>query len=125
MMPHVQRQALFAGVPVATPAATERPLTPRMPPDAAKLRRQMQMAIESLLAALDAIDGDSDFEDGADAEPACEDEGAACEDEGVDIGDDEPWLGRSETGWGAAQGSLGVHDGILDGEVLLSPVEAF
>lgn len=46
------------------------------------LRRRMEAAIEALIASLDAIDGDidlehedSDFEDGADLEVVCEDEG--------------------------------------------------
>lgn len=40
-------------------------------------RRQLEEAIEAALAALDALDGDTDLE------PQCEDEGAACEDEGA------------------------------------------
>jgi hypothetical protein len=41
-----------------------------------KLRQRMETAVERLLAALDAIDGDPDLE------ATCEDEGGACEDEG-------------------------------------------
>lgn len=40
-------------------------------------------AVESVVADLDALDGDPDLE------ATCEDEGAACEDEGVDT-DTEP-----------------------------------
>lgn len=42
----------------------------------ASRRRQLEDAVERALAALDALDGDPDFED------QCEDEGAQCEDEG-------------------------------------------
>jgi hypothetical protein len=44
----------------------------------ASLRTRMERAVERLLSALDAMDGDTDLE------PACEDEGAQCEDEGHD-----------------------------------------
>ncbi|OXE37424.1 MAG: hypothetical protein CGW95_01615 [Phenylobacterium zucineum] len=49
----------------------------------AERRRRLEAAIEAALEALDALDGDSDFE------PQCEDEGAQCEDEGTDT-DREP-----------------------------------
>lgn len=48
-----------------------------------RLRQKLTRVIDKLLMALDAIDGDPDFE------LECEDEGAACEDEGWDS-DREP-----------------------------------
>lgn len=70
------------------------------------LRRRMERAVERLLAAMDAMDGDPDFEpslgslgssialqsqtswafggDQGEREAVCEDEGAQCEDEGHD-----------------------------------------
>lgn len=53
------------------------------------LRVRMERAIEKLLAALDALDGDPDLEDS--------DEDAACEDEGFDA-DREPAMGWSTVG---------------------------
>lgn len=41
------------------------------------LRNQVSEAIERLVALIDAIDGDPDFE------ITCEDEGAQCDDEGA------------------------------------------
>ncbi|MBN9018459.1 MAG: hypothetical protein J0H11_13655 [Rhizobiales bacterium] len=53
------------------------------------LRGRMERAIEALIAALDALDGDADTELDAcddeethDREAVCEDEGAQCDDEG-------------------------------------------
>lgn len=46
-------------------------------------RAELERAVERALAALDALDGDPDFE------LTCEDEGAQCEDEGFDS-DREP-----------------------------------
>lgn len=43
------------------------------------LRRLLEEAIEAAVAILDAIDGDSDFEN------QCEDEGAQCDDEGIGL----------------------------------------
>lgn len=48
----------------------------------ATLRTRMETAVERLLAALDAMDGDADLE------LACEDEGGACEDEGGQCDDE-------------------------------------
>lgn len=64
--------------------AERRPLPALAPPPIA--RDLVAAAIESLLALLDAMDGDADLE------PACEDEGAQCDDEGADT-DREPDLG--------------------------------
>lgn len=47
-------------------------------------RRQIELAIEALLAVLDQRDGDPDLECNGDPEDQSEDEGAQCDDEGVD-----------------------------------------
>ena len=45
-------------------------------------RRQIELAIEALLAVLDHRDGDPDLECNGDPEDQSEDEGAQCDDEG-------------------------------------------
>ncbi len=45
-------------------------------------RRQIELAIEALLAVLDQRDGDPDLECNGDPEDQSEDEGAQCDDEG-------------------------------------------
>ena len=47
-----------------------------IPSARADLRTRMEAAVERLLAALDALDGDPDLEGGFDREAVCEDEGA-------------------------------------------------
>ena len=75
------------------------------PTDAVALRRRMERAIERLIAALDALDGDPDLE------PECEDEGAECNDEGVS--ELEPDLaGAATTVWGTdSEGDGPAFDG--------------
>ncbi len=81
-----------------------------IPEQSPALRVKLEEAVERLIAALDALDGDADLEDTGDAEPSlgslehlgryaqdhwatgatddreevCEDEGAQCDDEGCD-----------------------------------------
>lgn len=55
--------------------AIARTRAPQNRPEHLNLRRRMERAVERLLAALDAMDGDPDLEDGFDLEEACEDEG--------------------------------------------------
>ncbi len=62
--------------------------------DLERIRPVLESEIERLIAALDLIDNDPDFEDGGDLEEVCEDEGAQCDDEGVIDGDQE-----SEGSW--------------------------
>ena len=74
---------------------THVPADGRAMPDP-RLRHRMERAVEKLLAALDALDGDPDLEPslaggywaatsdgGDDREMECEDEGAQCDDEGA------------------------------------------
>lgn len=72
-MTHTRNRLLFAGVPVAAPAGVDAPEAFAR----TRLRARMEAAVERLLAALDAMDGDPDLE------AACEDEGAQCDDEGA------------------------------------------
>lgn len=65
-------QTQTAIVPDVTPAL------PVQSPRNRLLRANAEAAIERLIALLDAIDGDADFEE------QCEDEGAQCDDEGHD-----------------------------------------
>ncbi|AZS20068.1 hypothetical protein [Caulobacter sp. FWC26] len=44
-------------------------------PNQQSLRRRLEASIEAAIAALDALDGDSDLEDSFDQEAACEDDG--------------------------------------------------
>jgi hypothetical protein len=44
--------------------------------DRDQLRRRIEAAVERLIAALDRMDGDPDFEDSFDQEAVCEDEGS-------------------------------------------------
>lgn len=60
--------------------------------DRERLRRRIECAVEKLIAALDALDGDVDLEQ-------------QCEDEGAVTGDEEPWL-NPPTG----NGSYDFHD---------------
>jgi len=72
-----------------------------------QLRKELEAAIDAAVAALDALDGDPDLEDGGDREAACEDEGAM-------TGDDEPWLvapqGTGRTGSAWEWGDLEVNE---------------
>lgn len=51
-----------------------------VPPRVARAR--LEMVVACLIEVVDALDGDTDLEDGHDAEIVCEDEGAQCDDEG-------------------------------------------
>lgn len=55
--------------------AIARTRAPQHLPEDRKLRHRMERAVERLLAALDAMDGDPDIEDSFDLEEVCEDEG--------------------------------------------------
>lgn len=53
------------------------------PGAAGSMRRRLGLIVDCLIAVCDQLDGEPDLEDGADLEPACEDEGAQCDDEGA------------------------------------------
>lgn len=72
----------------------------------APTRRQLlEDAVERALAALDALDGDPDFE------LECEDEGAQCDDEGGDTSDYEDSLCGIRFGTGHTSGFGGEGTG--------------
>jgi hypothetical protein len=83
-------------MPNAILRANARPLPVARPPLSPPLRRRLEAALENLVALLDELDGDPDFEEQHDREDdEAERSGIADRDGFVEQLEGEPWLGAT------------------------------